>query len=117
MPEFDHYKVLGVDRNATVEQIRAAWRAACFQHHPDKGGDPEFMKLVNLAWEVLGDEVRRRVYDDSFRGEKFGEDSPETADAADAQRSPQQTRTRAEKEDPVTFHHPHWHQLIWNNHL
>ena len=37
----------------TLEDVKSAYRAACFKYHPDKGGDPEVMKLVNLAWETL----------------------------------------------------------------
>jgi len=35
------------------DDVKSAYRAACFKYHPDKGGDPEIMKLVNLAWETL----------------------------------------------------------------
>lgn len=60
----DHYKTLGIQRDATKEQIRAAYRRAARQAHPDReGGTTERMQAVNAAYEVLIDEERRRAYD------------------------------------------------------
>lgn len=47
------YDVLGVGRNATPEEIKAAWRTMAVKHHPDKGGDLETMKSVNQARDIL----------------------------------------------------------------
>jgi curved DNA-binding protein CbpA len=59
----DHYAVLGVARDATHEDIKAAYRRKSREHHPDKGGDAAAMQAVNRAWEVLGDPERRARYD------------------------------------------------------
>lgn len=60
----DHYKTLGVPRDATQEQIRAAFRRAARQAHPDReGGSTERMQAINAAYDVLGDQERRRAYD------------------------------------------------------
>jgi DnaJ domain len=58
-----HYETLGVDAAATQAEVRAAYRAAARNHHPDAGGDPDRMRAVNVAWAVLGDPVRRAAYD------------------------------------------------------
>ena len=58
-----HYEVLGVARSATTDQVRAAYRAAARDHHPDAGGDVVRMRAVNAAWRVLGDPMRRAAYD------------------------------------------------------
>jgi curved DNA-binding protein CbpA len=58
-----HYEVLGVARSATTDQVRAAYRAAARDHHPDAGGDADRMRAVNAAWRVLGDPMRRAAYD------------------------------------------------------
>ena len=58
-----HYDVLGVDVTATPEEVRAAYRLAARDHHPDAGGDAGRMQEVNAAWHVLGDPVRRAAYD------------------------------------------------------
>lgn len=62
-----HYDTLGVERGATPAQIRRAFRKLASQHHPDRGGDTERMKRVNDAFAVLGDEQRRRRYDETGR--------------------------------------------------
>jgi molecular chaperone DnaJ len=60
----DYYKTLGVDRSATVEDIKRAYRKLAHQHHPDKaGGNEEAFKKVNEAYQVLGDEQKRQQYD------------------------------------------------------
>ena len=60
----DPYHVLQVDPVACVLVIQAAYRALARIFHPDAGGDPEQMKRINAAWEVLGDPARRKRYDD-----------------------------------------------------
>lgn len=60
----DYYNVLGVDRNATKEDIKKAYRKLAHQYHPDKsGGDEEKFKRVNEAYQVLSDEQKRSQYD------------------------------------------------------
>lgn len=59
----DYYAVLGVAPDATLDQIKTAYRAAAFQNHPDHGGSHKKMSLVNEAWEILSDQSRRAEYD------------------------------------------------------
>jgi hypothetical protein len=63
-----HYEVLGVPASATQAEVRAAYRAAARNHHPDAGGDPGRMRALNVAWAVLGDPVRRAAYDRVLAG-------------------------------------------------
>ena len=63
----DYYKVLGVDKTATPEQIKKAYRKLARQHHPDvnpndKGAEQKFKEL-NEANEVLSDPEKRKKYD------------------------------------------------------
>ena len=64
----DYYSVLGVDRRATEDQIKRAYRRLARQHHPDvnKGdrASEQRFKAVNEAYDVLGDAARRRDYDE-----------------------------------------------------
>jgi hypothetical protein len=67
---FDPYAVLGVGRNATPAEIRAAYRELVARYHPDKhSGNPleglaaEKMAEINRAYEVLSDPERRAAYD------------------------------------------------------
>jgi DnaJ domain len=63
-----HYDVLGVSASATQAEVRAAYRAAARDHHPDAGGDAVRMRALNVAWAVLGDPVRRAAYDRALAG-------------------------------------------------
>lgn len=46
-------QVLGVDRNATADEIRKAYRRLAVKHHPDKGGDEELFKKISQAYDVM----------------------------------------------------------------
>ena len=61
--EGTHYDVLGVAADASPAEVRAAYRLAARDHHPDAGGDPGRMRDLNAAWHVLGDPIRRAAYD------------------------------------------------------
>jgi curved DNA-binding protein len=64
----DYYKILEIDKKATQEEIKKAYRALAKKNHPDKNlGDKkaeERFKLVNEANEVLGDPEKRKQYDE-----------------------------------------------------
>jgi molecular chaperone DnaJ len=60
----DYYKILGVEKSASQEDIKKAFRKLAHQHHPDKaGGDEAKFKEANEAYQVLGDEKKRAQYD------------------------------------------------------
>jgi len=62
----DLYEVLGVDRAASTEDIKRAFRALARQYHPDANPDPGAearFKEINAAYEVLSDPVKRQRYD------------------------------------------------------
>lgn len=67
MAKRDYYEVLGVDRNATTEHIKKAYRKLALQYHPDRNpGDAtaeEKFKEATEAYEVLRDAERRGLYD------------------------------------------------------
>jgi curved DNA-binding protein len=63
----DYYKILGVDRKATEDQIKKAYRKLALQHHPDhnpgnKQAEEKF-KEINEAYQVLSDSEKRGRYD------------------------------------------------------
>jgi len=57
------YQVLEVSRQASEEEIRQAFRQKAKKHHPDKGGDAEHFKRINLAYEILSNKEKRALYD------------------------------------------------------
>jgi curved DNA-binding protein len=63
----DYYKILGVERKASADEIRKAYRKLAMQHHPDKNpGDKkaeEKFKEINEAYQVLSDDKKRARYD------------------------------------------------------
>jgi molecular chaperone DnaJ len=73
MARDDLYSVLGVDRKASPEDIKKAYRRLARQHHPDRNpGDAKAeakFKEVSAAYDVLGDAEKRKQYD---RGGLFG---------------------------------------------
>ena len=63
----DYYKILGVDRGASQEDIQKAFRKLAHTYHPDKkGGDVQKFKEVNEAYQVLSDQRKRAQYDAGF---------------------------------------------------
>lgn len=66
---FDHYRVLGIERNASTLQVKQAYRALVKRCHPDRNGSPEAIALfhaVHAAYETLSQPHRRRAYDEAL---------------------------------------------------
>ena len=60
----DYYKTLGVDKNASEDDIKKAFRKLAHEHHPDKkSGNEAKFKEVNEAYSVLSDKQKRQQYD------------------------------------------------------
>lgn len=74
----DLYAILGVDRDASAQEIKSAYRRRAREAHPDAGGDEEEFKQVTHAYEVLSDPDKRRRYD------RYGDDgTPSTRTTGD----------------------------------
>lgn len=66
----DHYRILGIPRTASAEQVKQAYRALAKQHHPDlrqDGASVERFHAVQAAYETLRDPLLRMAYDARLR--------------------------------------------------
>ena len=90
--DIDYYAVLGIARNASPDDVRAAYRRAARASHPDLNpGDQtalERFKQVQLAYDVLIDPARRAEYD-----------APPPAHGPSTHRA----RRRLEPDEPISF--------------
>lgn len=75
----DFYQILGLTQDATYDEIYEKYLKLSLLYHPDKGGDPEKYKLVNLAYSVLKDPENRRKYNNSL-ATTFSQFKDETRD-------------------------------------
>jgi molecular chaperone DnaJ len=67
MAKKDYYQILGVNRGASAEEIKKAYRKMALQHHPDRNHDKpeaeEKFKEASEAYSVLGNAEKRKIYD------------------------------------------------------
>lgn len=59
----DFYQILGVDKTASQDEIKKAYRRLAHKHHPDKGGDEKKFKEINEAYQTLSNAEKRNQYD------------------------------------------------------
>jgi len=62
------YQTLGVDHNATADEIKRAYRKLASQHHPDKGGDKARFQEVQAAYDALTNPQRQHGSQSPFQG-------------------------------------------------
>jgi molecular chaperone DnaJ len=69
----DYYSILGIQKTASEEEVKKAYRKLAHQHHPDKaGGDEKKFKEINEAYQVLSDKNKRAQYDRFGTAEPMG---------------------------------------------
>ncbi|MBQ5471247.1 MAG: DnaJ domain-containing protein [Treponema sp.] len=71
----DYYEILGLQKSATADEIKKAYRTLAFKYHPDRNqGDvqaEEKFKQISEAYDILGDEAKRANYD------RYGSEQPQ----------------------------------------
>lgn len=80
MKDKDYYTILGVSKDASLEEIKKAYKTLAKKYHPDLAGetsDPEKFKEISNAYSVLSDSQKRKQYDsyghDAFSGASQGQ--------------------------------------------
>jgi len=64
----NYYDILGVQEDASAEEIKKAFKKAAVKHHPDRGGDKKKFQEMNEAYQVIGDEKKKGQYDAYRKG-------------------------------------------------
>ncbi|MBI2709447.1 MAG: J domain-containing protein [Actinobacteria bacterium] len=114
----DHYRVLGVARDAPTTDIRRAYLRQARRYHPDtQSGRPAHerdaaevhMREVNAAWMVLSDPARRREYDRTLSGQQRRGGAASGA----ARGSGAPARERAVRDVPPSSWHPRAGDTGW----
>lgn len=59
----DYYSTLGLNRNATEDDIKKAYRKMAMKHHPDRGGNETTFKQISEAYEILSDPQKKQMVD------------------------------------------------------
>ena len=75
----NYYDTLGLDKKATKDDVKKAFRKLAQKHHPDKGGDESKFKEITEAYAILSDEKKRREYD--TYGQAFAGGAPSAGGA------------------------------------
>jgi curved DNA-binding protein len=70
----DYYSTLGVQRNASPDEIKSAYRKMAMKHHPDRGGDEATFKKISEAYDVLSDPQKKQIVD--MGGDPNGQQHP-----------------------------------------
>jgi molecular chaperone DnaJ len=63
MSKRDYYEILGIQKTASAEEIKKAYRKKSMETHPDRGGNEDEFKEIAEAYEILSDQAKKQNYD------------------------------------------------------
>lgn len=75
----DYYSTLGINRGASADEIKRAYKKMAMKHHPDRGGDEKKFKEVEEAYRTLSDPQKKQMFDmgmDPNRSQSYRQGSP-----------------------------------------
>ncbi|KAI2472829.1 DnaJ domain-containing protein [Annulohypoxylon bovei var. microspora] len=86
---FNPYKILGVNRDANVREIKKSYHRLCLQFHPDKTGSTDHEEFIQIqeAYELLSDKIRRSEYDRRTPDKSQNQSPPSQASSSDEDES------------------------------
>lgn len=110
------YETLGVSQNASPKEIKKAYIKACFEFHPDRKGnqkeDSIMFQRIAASFEILGNETKRREYDQSFHQRK--------QEVKDAEKRASDTKKYGRKltkdDDPEKYKYWEYDVRNWQGH-
>lgn len=59
----DYYSTLGINRGASPEEIKKAYKRMAMKHHPDRGGDEKKFKEISQAYDILSNPQKKQMFD------------------------------------------------------
>ena len=65
------YKELGLEENASIVEIKSAYRLLAKKYHPDTGGNNEKFLAIQIAWETLNDPQKKAIHDQTLLDQNF----------------------------------------------
>lgn len=69
----NYYSILGLDKSASQDDIKKAYRRLAGKHHPDRGGDEEQFKKVQEAYDILSNSSSKQAYDSPYAEMDMGD--------------------------------------------
>lgn len=72
IPYVNYYEILELSKTASQDEVKAAYKKMATVVHPDKGGSAMLFRLVQEAYEVLSDPVKREQHDSDLSGPSGG---------------------------------------------